>query len=160
MKFKSLNQTVCRLIMIVGTVSLFQVSNAQAVEDVSADTMAAINAQNTRYMTAFSRNDAVALAKLHSKDGTVLPPKKAPINGRAAIESMFATDFSKGAAVLTLTTIELRQEGELLYETGAHQVRAGQDVNSALLEEGSYVVIWKQNDAGIWQLYVDIWNIL
>jgi ketosteroid isomerase-like protein len=160
MKFKSLKKTVCRLITIVGTVSLFQVSNAQAVEDVSADTMAVINAQNARYMTAFSRSDAVALAKLHSKDGTVLPPKKAPINGRAAIESMFATDFSKGAAVLTLTTIKLRQEGELLYETGTHQVRAGQDVKSELLEEGSYLVIWKQNDEGIWQLYVDIWNLL
>jgi ketosteroid isomerase-like protein len=160
MKFKSLRQTVCILITIVGTVPLLQVSNAQSVEYVSAGTTAAINTQNARYMTAFSRRDAVALAKLHSKDGTVLPPKRAPINGRAAIESMFATDFSKGAAVLKLTTIELRQEGELLYETGAHQVRAGQDINSDLLEEGSYLVIWKQNGEGIWQLYVDIWNLL
>jgi hypothetical protein len=63
MKFKSLKQTVCRLITIVGSVSLFQVSNVQAFEIVSADTMAAINAQDARYMTAFSRSDAVALAR-------------------------------------------------------------------------------------------------
>jgi ketosteroid isomerase-like protein len=90
----------------------------------------------------------------------VLPPKRAPINGRAVIESMFATDFSKGPAVLTLTKIKLRQEGELLYDTGAHQVRAGQDESSDFLEEWSYLAIWKQNDEGIWQLYVDIWNLL
>lgn len=159
MKNNLLKQSGWAAIALLITISLLQVSVSQAAGKVSVETAAAIQAQNASYMAAFGRGDAAALAELHSKDGTVLPPRKKPVRGREAIRNLLAEDFSKGTAVLTLTTSDLRQFGEMVYETGSHQVRVNADEDSEVLEEGSYLVIWKRSEEGVWQLHVDIWNL-
>lgn len=146
-------------IALICSVLFLHLPISQAGEEVGKKIVAAIKAQNELYMNAFSRGDAKAVAKLHSENGSVLPPKRPRVHGRAAIESMLTHDFSQGMAVLTLTTTDIQKAGELVYETGEHQVRTGQGEGSDLLEQGNYLVIWKRSAAGVWQMHVDIWNL-
>jgi ketosteroid isomerase-like protein len=159
-----MNKSTAKLFMttkvaVICGLFLLHLPITKAEGEASAETVAAIKVQNELYMDAFSRGDAKAAARLHSEDGIVMPPQSRPLKGRAAIEAMLADSFSQGPAVLRLTTLDVQQAGELVYETGLHEVRAGQEEDNEVLEEGSYLVIWKRNEVGIWQLHVDIWNL-
>ena len=114
----------------------------------------AIVAANEKFVAAFSRGDAAAIAALYGKDGQVLPPNNDLISGKQAIERFWQGVMSMGIKSAKLETVDVEDSGDIACEVGKYTLRGegGQEIDT-----GKYVVVWKQ-EAGQWKLHRDIWN--
>ncbi len=123
----------------------------QAVTSHIAEEIAAANA---KFMDAFNRGDAAAVAALYTEDGAILPPNAEIMRGRAAIQAFWQAVMNMGVKSAALTSVEVEDHGGTAIEVGQYALSgdAGQ-----LLDAGKYVVIWKHVQRE-WYLYRDIWN--
>ncbi len=110
-----------------------------------------ITAANRRFMDAFKRDDAAAIAAGYTADGHLLVPHMAPICGRAAIEAVFRAMGGHGHT-LEPVTAELEGHSDTAIETGRYTRK---DAGGATLDTGKYVLIWKRVD-GVWQMHRDM----
>jgi len=114
---------------------------------------AGLKKMTPRWQAAFNAGDAAGLAALYTKDGVLLPPNSAPVDGREAIEAFWAAAL-EGGATGELTPKGMHGMGEAAAEVGMY-VLTGAD--GSHLDHGSYMLIYKQVD-GEWQIANDIWN--
>ncbi|HEY2013390.1 MAG TPA: DUF4440 domain-containing protein [Bryobacteraceae bacterium] len=100
------------------------------------------------------KGDFSALARVYTKNATILPPGAEMITGLEPIQ-----DFWKQAAVaLAVTSVRLESVsvevlGDTAYEIGRAEITRSEA--EAMIVK--YVVVWKQDD-GAWKWHVDIWN--
>jgi uncharacterized protein (TIGR02246 family) len=96
--------------------------------------------------------DAAGTAALYTESGQVLPPNSDAVVGRQAIRAFFQSLLEAGITAVTLATTEVEGFGDTAYEVGRYTLggEGGQ-----VLDQGKYVVIWKQED-GKWKLHRDI----
>ncbi len=113
-----------------------------------------IRLANQRFMAAFGRGDAAAVARCYTPDGQVLPPQSEPAKGRAAIEAFWRAVMGMGIARVSLETVEIIGDSEIACEVGRYSL-SGAD--NQTVDRGKYVVIWRM-EAGEWNLHRDIWN--
>ncbi|HEX2451558.1 MAG TPA: DUF4440 domain-containing protein [Gemmatimonadales bacterium] len=118
------------------------------------DFRAGIGAANQRFMNAFSRGDAPAIAALYASDARVLPPGGQPVSGTAAIEAFWRRVMDLGIKTARLETEELDLHGARAIEMGRYTL---EDAGGTALDRGKYLVVWRQ-DGGEWRLHRDIWN--
>jgi uncharacterized protein (TIGR02246 family) len=114
---------------------------------------AALKEMTPRWQAAYNAGDAAALAALYAKDGVLLPPNSAPVDGRDAIEAFWSAALEEGATG-ELTTKEMYAMGEAAAEVGMWVLTAA---DGSHLDHGSYMLIYKQVD-GEWQIANDIYN--
>lgn len=124
----------------------------------AASTKAQIDAANQKWIAAFNKGDAAAVASLYVPDATALPPGGDMVKGRAAIEKFWAGAIQSGLKNPSLQTVAVEQFGNAAREIG----RVSLDVPNAQKQmvhvEGKYVVLWKRVH-GAWMLDTDIWNM-
>ncbi|SRR6266567_4131603 len=100
-----------------------------------------------------AKGDFDALARVYTKNATILPPAAEIIAGLGPIQ-----EFWKQAAValgvksLRLHSVSVEVLGDTAYEIGRAEITTAADPMSV-----KYVVIWKQ-EGGSWKWHVDIWN--
>jgi len=113
-----------------------------------------IAAANEKFVAAFSRGDAAAIASLYGMDGQVLAPHNQAISGKEAIQVFWKGVMNMGVKAAKLETLEVDNYGDTTSELGKYSLQgeAGQEVDT-----GKYVVIWKL-EGGQWKLHRDIWN--
>lgn len=140
---------------VLARVVLLSLLASGVVAEVRAadDAPAAIDAANKAFMQAFAKGDAAALAAMYTEEATAFPPSGQPVQGRAAITALWQGLIDSKGTEFTLKTTEVRQLGEMAFETGRYTVKppTGQAV------EGNYLVMWKR-EKGSWKLHRDIWN--
>jgi ketosteroid isomerase-like protein len=99
------------------------------------------------------KGDFGALARVYTKNATILPPGAGMITGIESIQ-----EFWKQAALamdvktLQLGSISLEIVGDTANEIGRAELVTGSGPVAV-----KYVVIWKQ-EGGAWKWHVDIWN--
>jgi uncharacterized protein (TIGR02246 family) len=117
----------------------------------------AIEAQNAKLSEALAAGDAALVASLYSPDAVVMPPGSTIIVGRGAIQKLFQGLIDSGINSASLVAEDVESSGNLAREIGKGVFG---------MKDGSfqppvkYVVVWKLNDEGVWQLHADIWNSL
>jgi uncharacterized protein (TIGR02246 family) len=117
----------------------------------------AIEAQNAKLSEGLATGDASLVASLYSPDAVVMPPGSTNIVGRAAIQKLFQGLIDSGVNSASLVAEDVESSGNLAREigTGVFGMKDG-----TFQPPVKYVVVWKLNDEGVWQLHADIWNSL
>jgi uncharacterized protein (TIGR02246 family) len=121
--------------------------------DNSDEARAGIAAVNQQFMDAVERKDAPGIAALYTEDARILPPGSPPVEGRAAIEQLFAS-MTQGIGRLQIDTVELMGHGDMAHEQEALTFF---DATGAKVDEGKAIVIWKKVGED-WRLHRDIFN--
>jgi uncharacterized protein (TIGR02246 family) len=113
-----------------------------------------IAACNRRFVAAFGRGDAAALANLYTADAQLLPPHSDAVTGPDAIRAFWQAVIDLGLQGASLETVELEGDGDSAIEIGKFTLRAAE---GQIADTGKYLVVWKIED-GAWRLHRDIWN--
>jgi uncharacterized protein (TIGR02246 family) len=126
-----------------------------AAGPATAQSVAAIQALNDKWMAAFDKGDAAAVATMYAEDAVVLPPGHAMVRGRKAIEA-FWKEAATQVGDAKLVTVDVLPLGR----------RAAREIGTVTLETkaqppqqivGKYAVVWRRV-RGQWLLATDIWN--
>jgi ketosteroid isomerase-like protein len=114
-----------------------------------------IQAANAAFAAAVLQGDAARMAAAYTVDGAVLPASSDMITGRPAIQ-MFWQSALDGLSLKATEreTVELEQHGDTAYEVGKYTLKGDGD---SVLDQGKYIVIWKQVDGG-WKWHRDIFT--
>ena len=105
------------------------------------------------WQSAFDAKDPAELAAIYAEDGALLPPNSDMMSGRAAIEAYW-TEFQAGGIGAEIKDTEVYAHSDVGYSVGTFTAT---DAGGATIDEGKYVVIWRNVD-GKWQIHRDIWN--
>lgn len=117
-----------------------------------------IDAGNAKYISAFAKSDAGALADLYDESGSRLSPKGVVVRGRPAIAESVA-GFMKsvtGPIKVSIETQDLWLIDDLVYETGMYAYTFTPPGKSETQTGGHYVTIWKRQSDGSWKILVDM----
>ncbi len=112
-----------------------------------------LKAMQEVWQSAVDARDVAALAAIYAEDGELMPPNSGTMIGRVAIEAFWA-DFQASGIDGEIKDREVYAHGDDGYTVGAYTIT---DAGGATIDEGKYVVIWRQVD-GKWKMHRDIWN--
>ena len=92
-------------------------------------------------------------------DGVLLRTNNPPIVGKKTMQEKF---FSRPDSGYTLTWeplyADIAQSGELGYTFGIYEFKTVDKDGKQILENGTYVSIWKKDAAGSWKFVLDTGN--
>jgi uncharacterized protein (TIGR02246 family) len=125
-----------------------------------SNTRNAVEKANAKFSEAFERGDSAALAALYTQDAIVFPPGSEMVKGRQAIEEFWKATRQSGVKSVTLTTVDVGESGDLAYEVGTVLLTIQPEGKKPATASAKYVVVWKRQIDGSWQLHRDIWNQL
>jgi uncharacterized protein (TIGR02246 family) len=129
----------------------------QARGGAAAGVRAAIEASNKRFVEAFNRGDAAAVARSYSADARALPPNAAMVEGRQAIQSLWQGAVASGMKLVSLETLSVETRGDLAFEVGRYTATVPGAGGQSVTEAGKFVVVWEK-ERGVWKMAADIWN--
>jgi uncharacterized protein (TIGR02246 family) len=118
----------------------------------------AIDAGNAKYIDAFAKSDAGALAGLYDESGSRFSPKGVVVRGRPAIAESVA-GFMKsvtGPIKVSIETQDLWVVDDVAYETGKYTYTFTPPGKSETQTGGHYVTIWKRQADGGWKIIADM----
>jgi uncharacterized protein (TIGR02246 family) len=133
--------------------ALLAFSTAAQARDVKSD----IDAANAKWVAAFNKGDAAAVAQLYTEQATLLPPGAPMAHGRAAIQDFWQHAIQDGLKNIALKAQRVDQFGGAAREIGEFSLDAPDAQKQMTHVEGKYVVLWRQS-RGAWKLDTDIWN--
>ncbi len=107
---------------------------------------AAIAGTNERLLDALQRSDSNAYAENFSEDAISMPGYGPIVRGREAIATAMAHTFEKlRFAEVDVATLDMRQTGETVLETGRYRyVVAARESGERQTLTGRYVIVWKR----------------
>ena len=99
------------------------------------------------------------ILKFYAADASFLQPDGERITGSAALRMLFQTIMATFNSDLTLHSQNLEASGDLAYDSGDFQetltnIATGAKINS----KGSYVIIYKRQANGAWQIVQHVWT--
>src|SRR5437867_10897116 len=122
----------------------------------TAAARAGIGAGNARWIAAFKRGDAGAVAALFAEDAVQFRRSGAVARGRAAIQTGFTALFrDNGSADATITTANVWLVDQRVYETGKFTFTFHPAGKAPVTNAGRYVTIWERQANGSWKIVVD-----
>ncbi len=119
---------------------------------------AGIAQSNGKWEAAVKAGDVAAIAALYTSDALIFPPDQPIATGRAGAEQVFGGMLKAGAKNVSLHTENVERAGDYAIETGTVAVTMQPEGKEAQTSSGKYVVVWKRQSDGSWQLHRDIWN--
>lgn len=124
--------------------------NTQTTTDIQSE----IRKADDSFEQLFRQGDAASLATLYTNNGMLLPTGSDFVKGREAIRDFWQGAMNMGIKEVKLDIEEVELQGEAAFEVGQYQLKSAEGL---LMDQGKYIVIWKQED-GQWKLHRDIWN--
>lgn len=101
---------------------------------------------------------ADSFASFYMSDAVVMAPDGPPMQGPAAIaEGMGPLIEIIDSIAFETVAVDVAESGELAVEQGRYTLTATTPDGAAMDDEGSYLVVWKQQD-GQWMVARDIFN--
>ena len=137
----------------------FALTASGASAQATADT-AGIARTRAAFEKAVTAQDAAAIARLFTADGTEMPPNAPAAKGRAAIEAYhkaFAQQFMNHGFSLAAT--ETKTSGDTGYEAGTYKQTLMAMKGGGMIEDkGKYLVVLKKDASGNWLLAYAMYN--
>lgn len=141
---------LARTIAIAAAVSFASVAIAQNGPD--------LDAMASAYARAVDDNDAAALAQLYAEDAVIHSPAAGRVEGRAAIENLFAAMFAEAAlADMRITPDEEHRLGDAVLAIGSFEMAATGPAGQPATMSGAYFNLYREVD-GDWLIVRQIWN--
>ena len=110
------------------------------------------------FCEAFNGGDAAGVAAHYTSDAQILPPGASSIDGRQGIQEFWQGFIDAKVADLTLSTDEIEDFGSQAVEIGIASASAPGEGDARVQLAGKYIVLWKKDASGTWQMHRDIWN--
>lgn len=111
-----------------------------------------------RWVDVVNAGDAERYSQLLTPDAVWIPPGQPPVEGREAIREWLEPLFSRYKYRFSLRGSRVQLAGNWAVERGdfASQLTRKQG-GAAHSRNGSYIVLWRQNEAGEWRIerYID-----
>jgi uncharacterized protein (TIGR02246 family) len=148
------------LISVIFALSTIAHAGSKAKDAGAAEAKKGIEAANAKFSEAFERGDAAAVAALYTQDAMAFPPDGEIIKGRQAIGEFWKATHASGVKSAKLTTLDVGTAGDVAYEAGKVSLTIEPPGKPATTASAKYVVVWKRQSDGSWQLHRDIWNTL
>ena len=123
-----------------------------------AKDIAALEAVDQAWVTAFNSGNADAIAALYDEQAVLLPPGMPAVNGRAAIKDVFKKameDSAKAGVVFSLGPKPTGgASGHMGWQSGSYAIK---DKSGKVVEAGKYLSVSMKRD-GKWLYVRDTWN--
>ena len=130
--------------------SIWITNCSQPPKDVTSEIVEA----NEVFADLFNAHKGEDIGKLYTENGRLFPSNSPVIEGQEAIGQFWNAVFGMGIDNATLTTVHVESFESTAIEEGAYKLF---DANSNQLDEGKYIIIWKNID-GQWRLDRDIFS--
>lgn len=118
----------------------------------------AVEHANQIFIEASLRGDSAAVGALLTDDTLLLPPGGQMIQGKkATVEYWRATWAQLKIVDFKMTILNLYGKDDLVYEVGSYTLKFEIQGKEGV-DEGKYVVVWKQMADQTWKKLIDIWN--
>src|SRR5579863_523271 len=99
------------------------------------------------------------IPKSYAPDAAFLQPNGDRITGLVALRTLFQTIMSTFNSDLALHSQNLETSGDLAYDSGDFQENLTIIATGAkLTSKGSYVIIFKRQPSGSWQIVQQVWT--
>jgi ketosteroid isomerase-like protein len=99
------------------------------------------------------------ILKFYASDAAFLQPTGERITGSAALRSLFQTVMATFDSDLTLHSQNVEISGDLAYDSGDFQETITTIATGAkITTKGSYVMIFKRQPNGTWQIVQHVWT--
>ena len=128
---------------------------AQAPEPETA--RSAIAAASREFSARYERGDAAGQAALYADDAVILPPGRAAIRGRSAIQAYWTLAPGQRVLAHRVTADSVLMDGGAAYDWGTYTVR-GERNGEPYAGGGKYLIVWRQDRSGAWRMQLDMWN--
>jgi uncharacterized protein (TIGR02246 family) len=136
---------------------LIVIATSLALGQQSTSARKAIETNNRRFVEAFNKGDAAAVADMYAAEAKLLPPNSQMIEGRQNIQAFWQVPITAGAKLQALDTVQVDVRGDMAYELGKYTFTVPQANGQAVTDQGKYLVVWKRQGSS-WKLLLDIWN--
>ncbi len=121
---------------------------------------AAVGKTRLAFEKAAAAQDAAALARLFTPDGTEMPPNAPAAKGRAAIEA-YHKAFAQQVMIhgFSLAATDTKVDGDTAYEAGTYKQTLRPMKGGGMVEDqGKYLVVLKKEAGGVWLLAYAMYN--
>jgi len=118
----------------------------------------AVEEANRIFIDASLRGDSAAVGALLTDDTLILPPASRMIQGKEATEEYWRATWTQlKIEDFKMNILKLYGKRDLVYEVGSYTLKF-QVQGKEGVDEGKYVVVWKQTADKTWKKLIDIWN--
>ena len=125
---------------------------------VTADVKQEIDAELRKWENCFNGGDMAALAGLYTTNATLMPPDSEAIRGRKGIEEFWQAARDAGVRHIALHIGDVFADGDVVTEISRATLTIQPDGGQSQDVPVKYVVVWKRQPGGRWELFVDMWN--
>lgn len=150
---------VVALLVFAPIVAPFFFRSAAAATAPEASTLETLAKLREAWVQDLRTKQLEPILKFYAADAAFLRPYGERITGSAALRTLFQTIMATFNSDLTLHSQNLDASGDLAYDSGDFQesltnIATGAKINS----KGSYVIIYKRQANGTWQIVQHIWT--
>jgi ketosteroid isomerase-like protein len=118
----------------------------------------AVEEANQIFIKASLQGNSAAVGALLTDDTLLLPPASRIIQGKQATEEYWRATWTQLKIVdFKMNILNLYGKEDMVYEVGSYTLKFQVQGNEGV-DEGKYVVVWKQMADKTWKKLVDIWN--
>jgi len=125
---------------------------------VEEDVRETVENANRMFGEGIRKGDAAAVGALYTEDALLMPPNYDMIRGRSSTQDFWGGAIKMGVKDAVLTTVELMDLGNVVYEVGNYALKIQPEGQAAFEDKGKYVVLWKKMPDGTLKIHRDIWN--
>lgn len=123
-----------------------------------ADSHPELAAAGEAFLAGFNSGDGAAAASHYSENAILLPPNAPRIDGREGIAGYWGGAFEAGVSNLSVESTDLDVLGDTAIDVGNWRVSVPDGNGGTMMPTGKYLIIWKRNADGVWEVHRDIWN--
>jgi len=99
------------------------------------------------------------ILKFYAADAAFLQPNGERLTGSSALRTLFQTIMANFNSDLTLHSRNLETSGNLAYDSGDfEEILTNIATGSKITSKGSYIIIYKRQPNGTWQIVQHIWT--
>jgi ketosteroid isomerase-like protein len=146
-----------RLILTLGIVMCLVLSvGCQGPAGLLEADRAAIRQADENFVKLRNARDSKGLAALYAEDAILLPPNRAAVQGRAAIQAWL--EASPPVSNFQLKLLEIEGRGDLAYDRGTYSMTVNPAGAAPIEERGKSILLWRKQADGSWKILRKIWN--
>ncbi len=122
------------------------------------DDIRTIRAMDREFMDNVAAKDAARVAAVYADDACILMPGQPIIRGKAQILAFWQAALDGPVQAITLDTTDVEVSGGLAYGVGNNTIMLKPAGETPREEKGKYVVVWRRESAGGWEIVVDSYS--
>lgn len=129
---------------------------AETDAKIDAAVLTKIKARSAELIEAWNNDDPEGVFAIYDKGFVYIPEKAERISGLDVNRKQLASDV-KDYGIVEFATSSLKVHGNYAYEIGVDTwTEKGGDETG----KGDYLTVWKKDDKGVWNIYLDVyWGV-